>query len=157
MGVGKKILEGLGLKTMKFLCRNYVPFRIHGSHGTRVLPVYIHILKEYLEWANALNLDEMLRSLSSIVINNLEDIERKAKVENTSKANFSRVGFNDQFVLAYAILNDFPSHTLMISSNNSTDSFQQMKTTSFGLTMWIFPPNVGLSLSIDEIVGAEIV
>lgn len=139
------------------MCRNYLPFKISGPHGNKVLPIYLQILNEHLKWVNSLNSDEMFQSLSTIIINNLEDFERKAKVENTSKASFTRIDFNDQFVLAYSILSDLPSHTLMSSTKHGGNSFQQLRVASFGLTIWIFPAGVGVALPIDEIAGAEVV
>ena len=134
---------------MRLVCRNYVPLCIEGSIQ-KILPLYVHFLKQDLEWANdACNQPRILTEIQNLVIENIEEIERSSKSNNIS---YTRLSGSELISLAYQPI-PTPYSTTIVSSSSNT-SLQHLNQAHFSVNIFVFPKTSDLmeeSLAISEL------
>lgn len=132
------------------------------SNDSKILPVYLYILDEYLIWANDLSLQPLLLyEVKRLILDNLEEIEIKAKVDPSNKLGLVRLTSSEHLLLVYGIKRlggvSNNNNLIRIEFNHSgSDQATALKHASFGLSIWIYPIEMlqeGKSLPTDEVTG----
>ena len=92
---------------MIFLCRNYMPLTLCNEQYPRgnMLSLYVHFLPEDIPWANNLEHNKFLQTLSNIIRDNWSEIIRSVELseQDGKPAQFNRmlIDNNEPFVVSY--------------------------------------------------------
>jgi hypothetical protein len=119
--------------------RSLIHVRVAGPFGEKLIPVYLHWLAVDSPWMKK-GEAQILQELCRCVVDNMDDIEKKAKAEG--KFSFKRVGGSDLICAAYAVsLRDASSHCLIQLDCSQPDlrGNHLYNTTRYSLTIWVAP------------------
>jgi hypothetical protein len=146
---------------MLLIGRNYLPLRIQGPKGTKILPIYLHLQRNDLIWANEpTNQSKLLQVVSNSIITNIEEIELASKSDQqSSKKSFSRLSASSeeiQLTIAYMITSSRLSPICIESGNQ----LEFVKNVSFGLILWVFRDSNEFNRShgpvpVDDLIGED--
>lgn len=139
---------------MKLTCRTYLPLTVQGSQ-LKLLPLYLHLLKQDLDWANDVaNQNLILSEVKRFLLENIEEIERSARMFisgdmssscSNAERGYTRLSGSDFIAVAYQT-KPAPYHTTITLPDTSTTS-QYVNRAHFSINVFVFPKD---SSAMDE-------
>lgn len=140
---------------MKLLPRNFFSVVITGKRET-LLSFYLQLMKDDLIWANNESIQPFLLSeIQQLLIENLDEIEKLAKTDNSSRqSSFLRLGGSQHLQATVRVRQGRIAETLLVEAKGENRAIvKSYYQPNFHLVIWIFQPDADQTriLSAEEL------
>jgi hypothetical protein len=110
-----------------------------GSNDDTFISVYVHWLDLYCDWVE-FNYDVIVNEISRMVAENVDEIEKRAKLE--AKTTFKEMANSKLLTMAVALcLRDSNAYSIVsLGNDDSVAPNSVIASVDYGIKAWIAPP-----------------